>query len=255
MPRGLISGRNYLESDIFDTILYPRMKEEPLLNEDDCIVVPVRKENAPHFRRVGDSSFGDRLGRSENNPTHDNCVNYLYAELNSENVDTVKFSTYFFSEDRKYEEQVIFSSLSDSVFQWYKEKDARIAFYEGCYIQPDIAGRDVNRFFPRSAYPNIIIEVIRTHHPDKATFQRLFELSKTNHHVYFYFISEGSNSSKLNGFSFKNNEFKIRVSHYLIGGVLYKNGKSYPARRESESFEHWFNYLVNSYFTIAMENA
>ncbi|EBI5269569.1 hypothetical protein DPG66_20265, partial [Salmonella enterica] len=82
MPRGLISGRDYSECDIFDHTLYPRMREEPLLNEDDCIVVPVRNEITPHFRRVGNPSFGKRLGRAEDNPTHDNCVNYLYDELN-----------------------------------------------------------------------------------------------------------------------------------------------------------------------------
>lgn len=42
MVRGIISGREYLEDDILDPRLYPRMKEEPLLNDDDCLVVPVR---------------------------------------------------------------------------------------------------------------------------------------------------------------------------------------------------------------------
>lgn len=255
MPRGLISGRDYTEYDIFDPTLYPRMKEEPLLNEDDCIVVPVRNENAPHFRRVGNPSFGKRLGRAENNPTHDDCVNYLYDELNNENIEVVKFSTYVFAEDGKYEEQVIFSPLNDSDFQWYKEQDARIAFYEGSYIQPDIGGRDRNKFFPRSAYPNIIIEVVRTHIPDKNTFQKLFELSKTNHHVYFYFINEGRRSSKLNNLYVKNNVLKIRVSHYLIGGQLYKNGNSYSPQGEEETFEDWYQYLENSYFINAMEKA
>ncbi|EDD2605367.1 hypothetical protein GA538_23825, partial [Salmonella enterica] len=106
MPRGLISGRDYSECDIFDHSLYPRMKEEPLLNDDDCIVVPVRNEIAPHFRRVGNPSFGKRLGRAEDNPTHDNCVNYLYDELNNKNIEAVKFSTYVFAADRTYEEQV-----------------------------------------------------------------------------------------------------------------------------------------------------
>ncbi|EPF5366173.1 hypothetical protein ACT7O0_000754 [Salmonella enterica subsp. enterica serovar Infantis] len=255
MPRGLISGRDYSECDIFDHTLYPRMKEEPLLNEDDCIVVPVRNEITPHFRRVGNPSFGKRLGRAEDNPTHDNCVNYLYDELNNKNIEDVKFSTYVFAEDRTYEEQVIFSPLKDSDFGWYKEKDARIAFHEDSYIQPDIGGRDRNKFFPRSAYPNIIIEVIRTHYPERDTFQKLLELSKTNHHVYFYFIDEGNKKSKLNSLSIKNGILTLRVSHYLIGGQLYKNGNCYAPKGEDESFEHWYQYLENSYFTNAMERA
>lgn len=255
MPRGLISGRNYSECDIFDRTLYPRMKEEPLLNNDDCIVVPVRNEASPHFRRVGNPSFGRMLGKAEDNPTHDDCVNYLHDQLMNHDFQKIMFSTYIFEKDKKYEEQVIFSPLNDSNYTWYKEADARIAFHDESYIQPDISGRDVNKFFPRSAYPNIIIEVVRTHSPDKDTFQKLLEISKTNHHVYFYFIGEGRNSSILNDISVRNNELKIRLSHYLIGGQLYKNGNSYAAKKDSESFEHWYNYLKNTYFTNAMEKA
>lgn len=255
MPRGLISGREYTEDDIFDPTLYPRMKEEPLLNDDDCIVVPVRNENTPHYRRVGSPSFGRRLEREENNPTHNDCVNYLHDKLVNPEIAVVKFSTNVFGENRYYEEQVIFSSLSDSDYKWFKEADARIAFHESTYIQPDIAGRDTNKFFPRSAYPNVIIEVVRTHHPDLDTFKKLFELSNTNHHIYFYFIGEGRSSSKFNSLSVAADVLKIRVSHYLIGGTLYKNGSPYAPKGENETFEHWYQYLENSYFTTAREAA
>lgn len=67
MPRGVISNREYTTEDIFSPVLYPRMKEEPLLDDDDCLVVPVRNENAPHFRRLGNPSFRNRIGRTENN--------------------------------------------------------------------------------------------------------------------------------------------------------------------------------------------
>jgi hypothetical protein len=180
MARGLISGREYFEKDIFDPTIYPRMKEEPLLDDDDCIVVPVRNEKAPHYRRVGSPSFGRMIGRAENNPTHDCCVEFILKELTSSKVEHIKFSTNRFSKNGTYEGQVIFSPLSDSDYKWYMEKDSRIAFQEGTYIQPDISGRDANKFFPRAAYPNVIIEVVRTHSPELETFKKLFELSKTN---------------------------------------------------------------------------
>ncbi len=47
MPRGVISNREYTTEDIFSPIVYPRMKEEPLLDDDDCLVVPVRNEDNP----------------------------------------------------------------------------------------------------------------------------------------------------------------------------------------------------------------
>ncbi|MBU2918065.1 hypothetical protein KO505_08835 [Psychrosphaera sp. F3M07] len=253
MPRGLISGRTYSSADILDITIYPRMKEEPLLDDDDCIVVPVRNEDTPHFRKVGEPSFGKRLGREENDPTHNSCVSYIFEELSKPEINSIKFSTNFFADDGTFEEQVVFGSLGDSDYKWYKEADARIAFHENSYIQPDIAGCDNKKFFPRSAYPNVILEVIRTHEPELETFQKLFELSKTNCHIYFYFIGKGRNSSKFNSLDVNGQELKVRISHYLIGGKLYKNGKAYAPQKEGETFKHWYNYLRSSFFTTAKE--
>ena len=255
MVKGTISGREYTEEDIFDPRVYPRMKEEPLLNDDDCLVVPVRNENAPHFRRVGSPSFGTRLGRDENNPTHDECVQYIFDELNDDEIDNVQFSTYVFNDNRQYEEQVIFKPIDGDNYSWFMENECRTAFSDDTYIKPDLAGRDVAKFSPTSAYPNVILEVIRTHIPDQDTFKKLFELSKCNYHIYFYFIAEGNNSSRINHLRNDGQILTIRVSHYLIGGKLFKNGQEYYSQGENESFEHWYNYLRNSYFINARENA
>lgn len=253
MVRGVISGREYSEKDIFAPELYPRMKEEPLLNDDDCLVVPVRNKAAPHYRKISNKSFGIRLGRSENNPTHDDCVGYIVNEISNAGVVSIRFSTYVFADDGSHEEQVIFGTLEDSDYRWFKEGEAKVAFHDETYIQPDIAGRDVNKFFPRSAYPNVIIEVIRTHHPELETFQKLFELSKTNYHVYFYFIPESKRYSKFNNIKNMGGQITVRVAHYLIGGVLYTNGKPFAAQKNDETFEHWYKYLEDSYFTRGRE--
>lgn len=255
MVRGIISGREYTEEHIFDPRLYPRMKEEPLLNEDDCLVVPVRNENAPHYRRIGSPSFGKRLGRDENNPTHDDCVKFLFDELNDDEISKVRFSTYVFNDNRQYEEQVVFEPLHESEYLWFMENDCRVPFSDETYIKPDLAGRDSSKFFPRAAYPNVVLEVIRTHIPDQTTFQKLFELSKCNHHIYFYFIAEGKDRSKINHFRVDDGVLTIRVSHYLIGGKLFRNGEEFYPQREDESFEEWYKYLENSYFIKAKENA
>lgn len=255
MVTGIISGRDYTENDIFDPRLYPRMKEEPLLNSDDCLVVPVRNENAPHFRRIGNPSFGTRLGRDENNPTHDECVKYIFDELNDDKIKDIQFSTYVFNDKKQHEEQVIFKPINSKNYSWFMEKDCRTAFSDDTYIKPDLAGRDATKFSPTSAYPNVILEIIRTHIPNQETFKKLFELSKCNYHIYFYFIAEGNNTSKINNLRNKGNTLSIRTSHYLIGGKLFKNGREYYAKGLNESFEHWYNYLRNSYFKYAIENA
>lgn len=254
MVRGTKSNREYTVNDIFGNN-YPRMKEEALLDDDDCLVVPVRNERSPHFRRLGNPSFSNRLGRIENNPTHDNCVQDILDKLADQDLESIEFSTYVFEDDKPYEEQIIFTPLNDSEYAWCKEGDAKIAFHDETYIQPDLAGRDLKKFFPRSAYPNIIIEVIRTHHPEQNTFEKLFELSKTNHHIYFYFIAEGENISKFNHIKIEDNILKIRFSHYMIGGNIFKNGKLYAPKNENETFEHWYEFLENSYFIRAKENA
>ena len=255
MAIGIISGREYTEEDIFDSRVYPRMKEEPLLNDDDCLVVPVRNESAPHFRRIGSPSFGTRLGRDENNPTHDNCVQYIFDELTDDEIDNVQFSTYVFNDKRKFEEQVIFKPVHGSNYLWFMENECRTAFSDDTYIKPDLAGRDAAKFSPRAAYPNVILEIIRTHIPDQGTFEKLFELSKCNHHIYFYFIAEGNNSSRINHLHVSEEVLTIRVSHYMIGGKLFRNGQEFHPQKDGELFEHWYNYLKNSYFIKANENS
>ena len=41
----------------------------------------------------------------------------------------------------------------------------------------------------------------------------------------------------------------------MIGGQLFKNGKPYVSKQENETFEHWYNYLENSFFTLSKEKA
>lgn len=250
---GSVSGRAYTEQDIF-TELYPRMKEEPLFNRDDELVVPVRNADRPHFRRVGRASFLRRLGRSENNPTHNDCVLYLYENL-SEAQNQISISSYIFAEDGSREEQVIFATGRNSDYRWFREGDARIAFDDGTYIQPDLAGRDTNRFFPRASCPNIIVEVIRTHAPDLEAFKKLYELSLANSMVIFYFIGDASFSSKLNHMKEDEGNLVLRVSHYMIGGQPYNNGKPILSLRDGEDLEHWHTFLSNSYFRQAKEKA
>lgn len=179
----------------------------------------------------------------------------MFDELSNENNSRLRFSTYVFNDNRQFEEQVIFEPLQDSQYLWFMENNCRVAFCDETYIKPDIAGRDSSKFFPRAAYPNVVLEVVRTHIPDQRTFQKLFELSKCNNHIYFYFIAEGQNSSKINHFRLDGDVLTIRVSHYLIGGKIYRNGEEFYSQRDNESFEDWYRYLENSYFLKAKENA
>ncbi|MCI9876952.1 hypothetical protein [Pseudomonas atacamensis] len=250
---GSISGNQYSETDIL-TERYLRMREEPLFSANDELVVPVRNINRPHFRRVGRASFGARVGRSENNPTHNECVDLIFERLSS-NDRANRLITYVFAPNTPRSEQVFFAPGVTSDYRWYKESDARIAFDDGTYIQPDLAGRDANRFFPRANCPSIIIEVVRTHAPEVETFRRLYEVSLANTIVVFYFVAQDKVSGILNHMTVTEALFTLRVSHYMMGGQLYNNGEPACARREDEELGHWFRYLQGAYFEPAMRKA
>ncbi|RZO10655.1 hypothetical protein EKG40_03550 [Pseudomonas moorei] len=249
MPaRGAISGTTYNEAEIFDNYRYTAMRSEPLLSANDEIVIPVRNQTRPHFRRLGNPSFGARLGRDENDPTHDNCVNYLLDELTSSA--SIILSIYVFDAEGNHNRQVIFATLPGSTYRWFKEADARVAFHDGSFIQPDIGGRDVGKFFPRSSSPNILIEVVRTHAPDLETFKKLHELSLANTIVVFYFIASNKSSGKLNNIPVNENAFEIRISHYMLNGDVYRNDTLVYARDKSD-IDAWYHQLSKSYFSVA----
>lgn len=249
---GGVSGGTYKEEDIFDDAKYLKMRSEPLVNDDDEIVIPVRNKNRPHFRRLGKPSFGSRIGRGENNSTHDTCVNFLFDGLSS--AKHIDISIYIFDENGKHQRQVIFSTLAGTKYCWFKEADARIAFRDGTYIQPDLGGRDVSKFFPRSNSPTILIEVIRTHAPELETFKKLYELSLANTMVVFYFVAEDKKISKLNNVPARSDAFEMRISHYMLNGDMYI-GENVRYALDGRDIDEWHLMLSVSYFSKARGNA
>lgn len=248
---GSTTGTLYLDTDILDNKLYPTMRAETLLNASDELVVPVRNQNHPHFRRIGAVSFGSRVGASEVHPAHNRSVDEILNELRTAN--NIDLCVYVFDENKVRHTQVIFSTLPNSNYRWGKEGDARVAFSDGRYIQPDIAGRDANKFFPRSSCPNIIIEVIRTHEPDLDTFKKLYELSKASTIVVFCFITDDDWKTKLNHVIPNPNRFVFRISRYMINGSVYSGDSEVYVRRTAETLDAWYLRLVNSYFSSAKD--
>ncbi|MBH3442321.1 hypothetical protein I5L59_01845 [Pseudomonas moraviensis] len=249
---GAISGTTYGETEILNPAKYAAMQNEPLLSANDEVVIPVRNQVRPHFRRLGGSSFGSRLGRGESNPTHNKCVDDLFASLNS--AVSVVLSVYVFNNTGQYHQQPIFSTLPGAKYAWFKEADARVGFCDGTYIQPDIGGRDTAKFFPRSSSPTILIEVVRTHSPELDTFKKLYELSLANTIVVFYFIADGQSFSKLNHLPTNPRAFEIRMSRYLLNGEVYINDKV-VYQRGSLSLDAWYLHLSLKYFQAAQSMA
>lgn len=236
------------------------MKAEPLSNEEGALVVPVRNKTRPHFRRIGDATFRNRIGATEVDPTHKKVVSWLKKNLQANRLRVV---TWVFddiespesSKQADHEEQVIFFSTDATQYKWFSENECRVAFEGGNYIVPDIAGRDSAVFFPSAGHESVIIEVVQTHYPDRDTFFRLLSLSSVGLLVIFYFVAPEKWSSKFNRCDIDKDNciVELRPAYYLAQGHVYKNGREWN-RRENQSDESWYLYLESTYFKHAMEN-
>jgi len=255
---GLNSSRTYTEDQIFNGVAYAQMKAEPLSNEEGALVVPVRNKRRPHFRRIGDATFRNRIGATEVDPTHKKVVSWLKKNLQTNRLRVV---TWVFddtesqesSNQMEHEEQVIFFSSEATQYRWFSENECRVAFEGGSYIAPDIAGRDLAVFSPSAGHEAVIVEVIQTHYPDQDTFFRLLSLSSVGHLVIFYFVAPEKWTSKFNRCEIKDGVIELRPAYYLAQGHVFKNGREWN-RKEKQSDERWYSYLESTYFKHAMEN-
>ncbi|WP_372388982.1 hypothetical protein [Xanthomonas axonopodis] len=242
--KGAESGTPFHEDQIWIDSIYAKMRAEPLLNEDDEIVIPVRSQETPHFRRLGLGKGFQATERKEPSKKHTEVIVDLFKRLESEK-NNIEMSTYVFlnkkevwvnaERGREIVSQILFRPVAASTYAWYREN--RIRFDDGTYIQPDLCGRDTKTMTPGAFNPGIIIEVIDSHPPEPATLSKLMKLSMCAHHVYFFFITSDQpyNSQYLNSVKKGKARASLRFTYALIGGELIVNGE--PVQLDSESFD------------------
>ncbi len=170
--RDLKTGDVYRKNDILDSKKIGIMRERLLVDVHDSEVVltPVRRSNAPHFRRLC-TDPARRLDAVDPDPSHNTCRDALLSAFQGS---PVKISTYWFDEDGERHRQVL-AELGSGTYQWWRE--TRVNAGRGEYIQPDLMGRDATVFLPNAAARGVVIEVIRTHYPNRATFFSLLTMS------------------------------------------------------------------------------
>jgi len=222
---GLRTGNKYSAQDIDDNARHALMQEEGLVDTDDVPLIPVRRRGSPHFRRLGKSAPVKMLPRGQRSERHRETIDELHETL-VKSGNRIEIYTNFFTDGQKeWTEQTLFSLRPDSEFRWYVESPIRFDDFK-C-IQPDLAGRDLGRMAPTGRIPAVIIEVVDTHLPDLATFERLLSLSRSAHHVYFYILEDGKRLQfqKLNHFDVDGSgKLKVRFTWALLNGELVKNG-------------------------------
>jgi hypothetical protein len=248
---GKETKRKYFEAEILDPNILGMMRVEVLSAEDDeeSVVVPVRHATTPHFRTLARGAYRTRVGVTEKNTSHDDCIDVLKRRLTGK---PVGLRTMVFASGNEH--FVLLEPSKDSSYAWYKE--ARIPLEGGRYIQSDLCGRDTLAFSSGTTNPAIIIEVVQTHLPEQETFYALLNISKRNTFVGFYFIGPEREFSKFNSTkSIKKNDETVKVylrfAYYLIDGVFYENGT--PVDREAGIDDAtWYQTLMADQFAHAM---
>lgn len=249
---GQTTGYRYLEADIFKDAIYIKMMGEPLHLESapEVTVRPIRRKDAPHFRKDSRNLYSTRVQVRESDPTHNDFIKYLVFELNKTKL---KISCPTFDEDktRHPDGQTLHAEMPLDNYVWWEDGTAcRIPTCNGRYIQPDICGRSTLSFFPAAANRSLVIEVIQTHIPSEETFFSLLNLSKYNFLVLFYFVAPGSRKTQYSQSFVKGTETKIRVSHYLMDGKVFNTGGE--VLQSDRSDHDWYVHLTATYFGTPM---
>ncbi|AOX61080.1 hypothetical protein BIZ42_02065 [Stenotrophomonas sp. LM091] len=220
---GTITSETYLASQIFDDSAYQVMLNEPLVDAAGDMLVPVRNANSPHFRRLGSGTAVKDAPRHPRSARHDALITELLVDLRAAG-DKVSFFTNYFDGGVKTEKTLV-AFPQGLGRNWFSE--ASIIFPDRLRIRPDLAGSSNTVFAPNGLQPSVIIEIVDTHLPSKATFERLLDLSKCCHIVFFYILGDGKNNrkQKFSGTEIdEGGSLRIRITHALIGGELVING-------------------------------
>lgn len=236
------NNKSYTELDIAKAKELAEMRSTVLRNEQQQIVVPVNHPTSKHFRVIG-SAPAERLLGDAHNSTHNKCIIYLKRMLEKSGdafqiVTLVPtFSAYIHpksgrvaakkNEKKRYDFQPIFKSRAGSDYKWFTGSDARVRYPDGSYIESDLCGKATSSFCASHSQPDIVLEVIRKHPPDFATFEKLLELSRNNTFVLFFIIPGDDVESQMNR-AWPIPQLDLRVSFYLKDGLFYESGIHIP---------------------------
>ena len=242
-----ISREKFTEQQILNSSDYVRMRSEGLLSDDECsLVIPVRRKDQPHFRRIGGVVYQTSLQPQEQDKTHGEAI---AAIMNILKTQVVEITTPTFDVEGRLdpEGQVLFGPVSPGDYHWWDDSSGtRIPLNNGRYIQPDICGRASTpaAFSPTTVQPNVIIEVIQTHLPEKETLYELLQLSAMNYIVVLYFVAPGRKGTKYSRLSSPRAGGRMRIlaAHYLSGRRLLENGqqRGEPAPYSANDYDIWY---------------
>lgn len=223
---GLLSKVEYQATEISTTEKYDAMSAEPLVDQHGATVVAVRRKGSPHFRRLGQSLPVLELPRKPRSVRHDALVRLMLKHLTTQRNAFRIFTNVFISEDTSnQDQQTLFALEQGHSFQWFSEQSIR--FDDFTSIRPDLSGRDLSRIAPTATNPAVVIEIVDTHFPEIATLEKLIQLSRAAHHVYFFIFGDAMNdhAQKLNKFNISPHQpAELRVTWALINGQLVRNG-------------------------------
>ena len=220
------SDESFGPEEINDPARYACMTAHALVDENDAPLAAVRRQGAPHFRRLGKEDAVRLLPRAHRSERHTKTINDLLRALRLSGRE-IRIFTNVWEEDgsANSSEQTLFSYRAGASFDWFTEHT--IQFDDLTRIQPDISGRYATTMAPSGRSPAVIIEVVDTHFPELETFEKLMSLSRTGHQIYFFILGKFPlvHAQRLNKFTIQEDvRLDLRITWALLKGQLVRNG-------------------------------
>jgi hypothetical protein len=211
------------------------IKKLELYDEDEEYrIFPRFNEQTPHFYCRSKTIRTIDKNRLDKSKKHDDRIDDLINDLKS--VNTFKIGYYTF--DKNLEEKYFETLLSIKDYSWDKEVH-RIISSDSRVIH-DIFGAELSLSMSQKK-PNIAIEVVKTHFPEKNTFEKLLKLSEEFPLLIIFDFTIKKNYY----FQVKSDENLIRISHYICNGSLWDRDKELNITTQEYALEYFKknNYL------------
>lgn len=256
--RGSKTGKVYDVADVLNEARYAEMSQESLADTSDgTLVVAVRRQEAPHFRRLGSSPYRIAVQRRENNPMHNQTVSDLTAAFRAK---TTVFQTRTFDESGPAGVKILLGPADAGEYEWWSDDAGnRIPVGDGRYIQPDICGRSTQKdgFWATIGQPSLLVEVIQTHPPEAETLFHLLNLTERNHILVLYFVAPERRSTQFSYTLVTAQGVHVTTAFYFISRQLFANGEAKvripEAPRALDEFVQWYAHFRSHFLDDIMK--
>ncbi|WP_341210206.1 hypothetical protein [Alteromonas stellipolaris] len=204
-----------------------KIKEMELYDEsEEYRVYPRFNEKSPHFYSKSSKVRAYDKNNKDKSPKHDERVKSLVKKLNE--MDCLDIGYYLFEKKEKYFESLV------RIKNYHWEAEVSRIIDSKTRVQHDIYGAELSLSMSQRK-PFIAIEVVKTHFPEKNTFESLLKLSKEIPLIVIF------------DFTVKKNYYcelvkdgkRLRINNYIYDGALWDRDKKTKVTTQDYALEYF----------------